>query len=323
MKATKILTKKRPERKLITSLKKRGGRNSSGRITIRHRGGGAKRYYRVIDFGQGKINIPAKVIALEYDPNRTSFIALLEYQDKDRKYVIAPNGLKIGEEVIIAEKADLKTGNRMRLKNVSSGTEIFNIELEPDRGGKMIRGAGTSAQVLAQEGVYTHLKMPSGEVRKVRGECYATIGSVSYPEWRYVKLGKAGSSRHRGRRPAVRGVAMAQADEVVDIGVIQDGKGDVLIVSENGFGKRTDLSQYRKQKRGGAGIKAMQVTAKTGPLVGGHILIGKEEELIVVSIKGQVIRTPLSTIPKRARTTQGVRLMKLVPGDKIASFVIL
>ncbi|KKP93204.1 MAG: 50S ribosomal protein L2 [Parcubacteria group bacterium GW2011_GWA1_36_12] len=209
MKATKILTKKRPERKLITSLKKRGGRNSSGRITIRHRGGGAKRYYRVIDFGQGKINIPAKVIALEYDPNRTSFIALLEYQDKDRKYVIAPNGLKIGEEVIIAEKADLKTGNRMRLKNVSSGTEIFNIELEPDRGGKMIRGAGTSAQVLAQEGVYTHLKMPSGEVRKVRGECYATIGSVSYPEWRYVKLGKAGSSRHRGRRPAVRGVAMA------------------------------------------------------------------------------------------------------------------
>ena len=205
----KILTKKKPEKKLLVRLKKRSGRGSSGRITVRHRGGGAKRHYRVIDFGQAKINVPAKVVALERDPNRTSFIALLEYQDKDKKYIIAPHDLKVGDEIIIADNADIKTGNRMKLKNIPSGSDICNIEFEPGRCGKMVRGAGTAAKVLAQEGVYTHLKMPSGEIRKISGDCFATIGAVSYPEKRYVKLGKAGKSRWRGIRPTVRGTAMA------------------------------------------------------------------------------------------------------------------
>lgn len=209
MKTSKILTKKKPEKKLLSPLKKKGGRNSSGRITVRHQGGGAKRHYRMVSFGQEKLDMPAKVVALEYDPNRTSFIALLEYQDKDKKYVIAPHNLKVGDEVIASEKAEIKIGNRIKLKNIPSGTEIFNIELEPGRGGKVVRSAGASASVLAQEGLYTHLKMPSGETRKISKECYATLGSVSYPEWRYVRIGKAGRSRHMGIRPTVRGVAMA------------------------------------------------------------------------------------------------------------------
>ena len=205
----KLLTKKKPERRLLLPLRKRGGRGSSGRITVRHKGGGAKRRYRIIDFGQTKLDLPAKTVALEYDPNRTGFIALLEYQDKDRRYIIAPQDLKIGDEVIVSEKAEIKIGNRTKLKNIPSGKDVYNIEMEPGRGGKMVRGAGTSAKVLAQEGVYVHLKMPSGEIRKVLGECYATVGVVSRSEWRYVKLGKAGRSRWRGIRPTVRGVAMA------------------------------------------------------------------------------------------------------------------
>ncbi len=204
----KILTKKEPEKRLLLRLKKRAGRARSGRITVRHKGGGAKRLYRIIDFRQEKLNIKGRVIALEYDPYRTAFIALIEYEDGDRRYQIAPQDLKVGDEIICSEKAEVKVGNRMKLKNIPVGTLVYNIELEPGQGGKMVRGAGTSAKVLAHEGKYTHLEMPSKEIRKVLQECFASVGAVSRPEHIYVKLGKAGRARWKGRRPTVRGTAM-------------------------------------------------------------------------------------------------------------------
>ena len=206
-----ILTKKEPEKSLLRPLKKKAGRSSSGRITVRHRGGGVKRMYRVVEFGQEKLDMPAKVIALEYDPNRTAYLALLEYKDSQKKYIIAPEGLRVGDEIIFSEKAPLKLGNRMKLKNIPVGTMVYNIELEPGKGGKIVRSAGTSAQVMSQEGRYTHLKMPSGEVRKVFSECFASIGQVSHSEHRFEKLGKAGRARLKGWRPTVRGSAMTPA----------------------------------------------------------------------------------------------------------------
>ncbi len=207
-----ILTKKEPEKSLLLSLKKRAGRGRTGRITVRHKGGGSKRMYRIIDFGQEKIDIPGKIIALEYDPNRTAFIALLEYKEGQKGYLILPQGLKIGDTIICAEKAELQPGNRMRLKNVPVGTKVYNIELEPGRGGKLARGAGTTATVLAHEEDFTHLKLPSSEIRKVSQKCFASIGSISRPEHRFIKLGKAGKSRHKRRRPTVRGSAMNPVD---------------------------------------------------------------------------------------------------------------
>lgn len=207
----KILTKKKPEKSLLRPLKKTGGRGESGRITVRHKGGGAKRLYRVVEFGQKKLETRARVLALEYDPNRTAFLALLEYQDGTKKYILAPQELQEGAEVLFSEKCPLSPGNRMRLKNIPIGTMVYNIELEPGKGGKLVRGAGTSAQVMAQEEKYTHLKMPSSEIRKITGECFASIGEVSYPEHRFQKLGKAGRARWKGRRPTVRGSAMTPA----------------------------------------------------------------------------------------------------------------
>jgi len=209
---TKILTKKQPEKRLLLTLKKRAGRGRSGRITVRHRGGGVKRLYRRVDFGQERINIKAKVIALEYDPYRTAFLALLEYEDGDKRYRIASADLKIGEEIICAEKARIKVGNRLKLKNIPVGTMVYNIELEPGRGGKIVRAAGTAAKVLAHEGKYTNLEMPSGEIRRVLQEAYAAVGTVSFPEWRYNTIRKAGRARLRGRRPTVRGTAMNPVD---------------------------------------------------------------------------------------------------------------
>ncbi|MBZ9572818.1 50S ribosomal protein L2 [Patescibacteria group bacterium] len=206
-----ILTKKEPEKKLLRGLRKRGGRGKSGRITVRHKGGGAKRLYRKIEFGQEKLGQTAKVKNLEYDPNRTSFIALLSYKDGQRCYILAPQGLKVGDEIIFSEKAPLKPGNRMKLRNIPVGTMIYNIELTPGKGGKIVRGAGTSAQVMAQEGNYTHLKMPSSELRKILNQCFASIGEVSNPEHRFRKLGKAGRARLKGKRPTVRGLAMVPA----------------------------------------------------------------------------------------------------------------
>ena len=216
-KSQKVLTKKKPEKKLLLTLKKRAGRAKSGRITVRHKGGGVKRRYRIIDFGQQKINILAKVIALEYDPNRSAFICLLEYKDEEKRYQICPHGLKVGDEIICSEKTKNKIGNRMKLKNIPVGTYIYNIELEPGRGGKLAKGAGTSVKVLTrssegQELKYINLAMPSGEIRKVSGKCFASIGQVSFPEHRFIKLRKAGQSRLLRRRPTVRGSAMNPVD---------------------------------------------------------------------------------------------------------------
>lgn len=193
-------------------LKNRAGRARSGRITVRHRGGGVKRLYRIVDFGQEKLGIPAKVIALEYDPYRTAFLSLFEYQDGEKRYSLAPKDLKVGDEIICAEKAEIKIGNRMELKNIPVGTQVFNIELEPGKGGKLAKGAGTAAKVLAQEADLTHLTLPSGEIRKVSQECFATIGQVSHPEKRFQIIGKAGRTRLKGFRPTVRGAAMNPCD---------------------------------------------------------------------------------------------------------------
>ena len=212
MQQHKLLTKKEPEKKLLLSFKKKAGRGRQGRITVRHKGGGAKRLYRVIDFGQDKLGIKAKVIALEYDPNRNCFISLLEYEDGQRRYQIAAEGLKVGDTVIAAETAEIKPGNRIKLKNIPVGTPLFNVELEPGRGGKLIRGAGTSARVLAQEEKFTHLVLPSSEVRKIPAECFATIGQVSFPEYKFINWEKAGRKRLMGIRPTVRGSAMNPKD---------------------------------------------------------------------------------------------------------------
>jgi len=207
-----ILTKKKPEKKLLAPLKKTGGRNNLGRITVRHRGGGVKRRYRLVDFGEEKMNIPAKVIALEYDPNRTAFLALLEYEDGVKRYRLAPDGIKVGDKVLCSEKNEIKIGNRMKLKNIPIGLDVFNVELEPNKRGKMARGAGTSVKVSAQEEKYTHLRLPSGEIRKVSNECFATIGQVSNPSHRFQKKEKAGRNRLKGIRPTVRGSAMTPHD---------------------------------------------------------------------------------------------------------------
>jgi large subunit ribosomal protein L2 len=207
-----VLTKKNPEKRLLLKLQKKAGRGFGGRITVRHQGGGAKRLYRVIDFGQEKINIKGKVIALEYDPYRTAFIILVQYDDGDKRYLISPQGLKVGDEIICADKVELKPGNRMKLKNIPVGTSVYNIEIEPGCGGKLIRGAGSAASVLAHEGKYAQLGMSSTEIRKILQECFASVGSVSRPEHKYISLGKAGKTRHRGIRPTVRGSAMNPPD---------------------------------------------------------------------------------------------------------------
>ncbi len=208
----KLLTKKEPEKALLLTLKRRAGRGTSGTITVRHKGGGAKRRYRIVDFGQKKIDQKGKVIAIEYDPYRTAYLALIEYENASKIYVLAPTGIKIDDEIICSDKAELKNGNRLKLKNIPVGTQVYNIELMQGRGGKMVRSAGTSAKVLANEGGYTHLQMPSSEIRKVREECFASIGQVSHPEKRFEKLGKAGRKRLKGWRPTVRGTVMNPPD---------------------------------------------------------------------------------------------------------------
>lgn len=208
-----LLSKEKSEKSLLINIRRSVGRSkASGRITVRHKGGGVKKLYRIIEFAQKRMDAPAKIIALEYDPNRTAFIALIEYTDKERQYVIAPQDLKVGDEIVFAEKAPLKAGNRAKLKNISVGTMVYNIELEPGKGGKLVRSAGSSAQVLAVEENYVNLKMPSTEVRKFPSECFASLGTVSNPENRYYRVGKAGKSRLKGRRPHVRGSAMNPCD---------------------------------------------------------------------------------------------------------------
>jgi len=207
-----LLSKKKPEKALVLPLKKKAGRNKMGRITVRHRGGGAKRKYRVIDFGQKKLDVPAKVEALEYDPNRSAFIALLKYEDGSRAYVLSADGLKVGDEVVCSNTAQIKVGNRVPLKNIPVGMPIFNIEIGPGRGGKIVRSAGTSAQILSKEGNFVLVKLPSKEQRLIYQDCFATIGVVSNPENKIRVIGKAGVKRHMGIRPTVRGSAMNPID---------------------------------------------------------------------------------------------------------------
>ncbi len=214
-----VLTKKKAEKSLLKYVRRSVGRSkASGRITVRHRGGGVKKLYRMVEFAQTVMNVPATVTALEYDPNRTAFIALIEYPDlpaqagKKKQYIIAPQNLKVGDKVVFAEKTPLTAGNRLQLQHAPVGTSVYNIELEPGRGGILVRSAGNAAEVLAHEGKFTTLRMPSSEIRLIKSECYATIGVVSNPENRYYNVGKAGKSRHKGRRPHVRGSAMNPVD---------------------------------------------------------------------------------------------------------------
>ncbi len=206
------ITKKEPERSLLKPLKKSGGRNATGRITVRHRGGGTKRRYRVIDFKRDKHNIPAKVAGIEYDPNRSARIALLHYVDGEKRYILAPLGLKVGDQVVSGEEADIKPGNALPLHKIPLGTLIHNIELKIGKGGQLVRSAGGYAQLMAKEGNYAQIRLPSGEVRMVHLRCYATIGQIGNLDHENVSFGKAGRSRYLGRRPHVRGVAMNPVD---------------------------------------------------------------------------------------------------------------
>lgn len=206
------ITTSSPERSLVVSLKKSGGRNVYGRMTSRHRGGGHKRRYRVIDFKRDKNGVPAKVATIEYDPNRTARIALLSYADGEKRYIIAPDKLKVGDRVISNSTAAPETGNSLELRNMPLGTFVHNIELQPGKGGQMARSAGTSAQLVAKTDRYVTLKLPSGEIRLVLGNCRATVGTVSNPDHMNITLGKAGRSRWKGRRPHTRGVAMNPVD---------------------------------------------------------------------------------------------------------------
>jgi large subunit ribosomal protein L2 len=206
------LTRDKPEKSLLTPVTRTGGRNSYGRKTSRHRGGGAKRKYRAVDFKRDKDGIPAKVAQIEYDPNRSARIALLNYRDGEKRYILCPVDLMVGDTVESGPGVDVKPGNAMPLANIPLGSTVHAVELNPGGGAKLVRSAGTSAQIMAREGGFVHLKLPSGEVRKVRQECRATIGSVGNVEHELVVLGKAGASRHRGIRPQTRGAAMNPVD---------------------------------------------------------------------------------------------------------------
>ncbi|MEA3313733.1 MAG: 50S ribosomal protein L2 [Caldisericota bacterium] len=206
------VTKKKPEKSLVVGLRKKAGRNNTGKITMRRRGGGHKRLYRIIDFKRDKRDIPAKVKAIEYDPNRSAHIALLTYNDGAKRYIIAPVGLKVGDTVTAGENAEIKVGNALPIKNIPLGSIIHNIELFPERGAMLVRSAGGGAQLLAKEGKYAHVKLSSGEVRMINLNCWATIGQVSNVDHGNIKLGKAGTNRHLGKRPSVRGVVMNPVD---------------------------------------------------------------------------------------------------------------
>ena len=221
----KEITRAKPEKSLLEPLKKSGGRNNQGRMTIRHRGGGHKRMYRVIDFRRDKRGIPARVAAIEYDPNRSARIALLHYADGEKRYILAPDRIQVGETITAGENAEVKPGNALPLRRIPLGMTIHNIELKRDAGGQLVRSAGGAAQLMAREGKYAHVKLPSGEVRLVDAECYATLGQVGHLEHESVVIGKAGRARWLGRRPRVRGVAMNPVDHPMGGGEAKSSGG--------------------------------------------------------------------------------------------------
>lgn len=233
------ITRTKPEKSLTVPLTKTGGRNNTGRITSRRRGGGHKRMYRIIDFKRDKTGIPAKVATIEYDPNRSARIALLHYGDGEKRYILCPVGLKVGDRIESGPKAPLKTGNSLPLNDIPTGTMVHNVEMTHGKGGQAVRSAGTSAQVMAKEGNYVLLKMPSGEIRMVRKECRATIGQVGNRDHEIIVIGKAGRSRWLGRRPKVRGVAMNPVDHPMGGG---EGKAS---------GGRHPVSPWGKLAKGG------------------------------------------------------------------------
>ncbi len=208
----KGLSRVKPEKSLLEPLKKHAGRNSYGRITVRHHGGGNKQKYRIIDFKRDKVDVSATVLTLEYDPNRSAHIALVQYEDGEKRYILAPNDLKVGDTIISSEGADIKPGNCLPIKNIPLGTMIHNIEMYPGRGGQLVRSAGTAAQLMAKEGEAAQVRLPSGEVRYIKMNCRATIGQVGNIDYENVQIGKAGRKRHMGVRPTVRGSVMNPVD---------------------------------------------------------------------------------------------------------------
>ena len=206
------ITADKPERSLTAPLRKSGGRNNTGRITMRHIGGGHRRTYRIIDFRRNKLDIPGKVATIEYDPNRNARIALIHYADGEKRYILLPKGLKVGSTIIAGATADITPGNALKLKDIPVGTIVHNLELEPGRGAKLVRAAGTSAQLMAKEGKYAYLRMPSGELRLILQECMATVGQVGNEDYENISLGKAGKTRYLGRRSKVRGMVMNPVD---------------------------------------------------------------------------------------------------------------
>jgi large subunit ribosomal protein L2 len=206
------ITKKEPEKNLIEPIKRKAGRNNHGRITVRHRGGGAKRFYRIVDFKRNKIGVPARVAAIEYDPNRSARIALLFYVDGEKRYMLAPLGLKVGDEVVSGPQSPIRVGNALPLRSIPTGTQIHNIELRQGKGGQLVRSAGVAAQLMAKSGDYAQVRMPSGEVRRIHLECMATLGQVGNVDHENIEIGKAGRARHMGKRPTVRGSVMNPRD---------------------------------------------------------------------------------------------------------------
>ena len=245
------ITTDKPEKSLVEPLKKHAGRNAHGHITVRHKGGGHKRQYRVIDFKRNKDNIPAKVATIEYDPNRSARIALLNYADGEKRYIIAPNGLKVGDVVVSGPEADIKIGNTLPIANITVGTIVHNIELKPEKGGQICRSAGASAQLMAKEGKYAHLRLPSGEVRLILTTCRATIGQVGNLEHEIINIGKAGRTRWLGVRPTVRGSVMNPNDHPHGGG---EGRAPV--------GRKSPVSPWGKPAHGGNTRKKNNINDK-------------------------------------------------------------
>jgi large subunit ribosomal protein L2 len=259
------ITRVEPEKSLVEGIKKTGGRNSYGRVTSRHRGGGAKRLYRKIDFKRRKDGVPAKVATIEYDPNRTAYIALLHYADGHKAYILAPQGLRPGARVESGERADIRPGNALPLRSIPTGTVVHNVELVPGQGGRMGRSAGASIQVVAKEGEMVTLRLPSSEMRMVRADCRATVGSLSNAEHQNVTIGKAGRNRHKGRRPQTRGVAMNPVDHPHGGGEAHHTPGGHPVTP---WGKPT--LGYRTRKKGKASDRYIVRGRRRGKKRGGR-----------------------------------------------------